>query len=102
VARLSPKASCTTCWASAGFKKIETSVVHRESKSPHFQTMLAVAEKENRLTPSGHWSGSYIQNGRRRFQTRERRLPLKLGKQRVRTHGDGEFLQPHANIKATD
>jgi ArsR family transcriptional regulator len=42
----------------AGFKKIETSVVHRESKSPHFQTILALAEKENRLTPSGHWSGS--------------------------------------------
>ncbi len=43
---------------SAGFKKIETSVVHRESKSPHFQTILALAEKENRLTASGHWSGS--------------------------------------------
>ncbi len=42
----------------AGFKKIEASVVHRESKSPHFQTILAVAEKENRLTASGHWSGS--------------------------------------------
>jgi ubiquinone/menaquinone biosynthesis C-methylase UbiE/DNA-binding transcriptional ArsR family regulator len=42
----------------AGFKKIETSVVHRESKSPHFQTILALAEKENRLTSSGHWSGS--------------------------------------------
>ncbi|WP_395749225.1 ArsR/SmtB family transcription factor [Prosthecobacter sp.] len=42
----------------AGFKKIETSVVHRESQSPHFQTILALAEKENRLTSSGHWSGS--------------------------------------------
>jgi len=41
-----------------GFTKIETSVVHRESKSPHFQTILAMAEKENRLTASGHWSGS--------------------------------------------
>lgn len=29
----------------AGFKNIETSVVHRESKSPHFQTVLAMAEK---------------------------------------------------------
>lgn len=29
----------------AGFKNVETSVVHRESKSPHFQTVLAVAEK---------------------------------------------------------
>ncbi len=44
--------------AKAGFKKIEISVVHRESKSPHFQTILALAEKENRLTASGHWSGS--------------------------------------------
>jgi ubiquinone/menaquinone biosynthesis C-methylase UbiE/DNA-binding transcriptional ArsR family regulator len=43
---------------SAGFKKVETSVVHRENKSPHFQTILALAEKENRLTASGHWSGS--------------------------------------------
>ncbi len=30
-----------------GFKNIETSVVHRESKSPYFQTILAMAEKEN-------------------------------------------------------
>ena len=29
----------------AGFKNIETSIVHRESKSPHFQTVLAMAEK---------------------------------------------------------
>ena len=34
----------------AGFKVIETSVVHRESDSPHFQTLLAIAEKENSLT----------------------------------------------------
>jgi ubiquinone/menaquinone biosynthesis C-methylase UbiE/DNA-binding transcriptional ArsR family regulator len=31
--------------AAAGFRKIETSVVHRESKSPHFQTLLALAER---------------------------------------------------------
>lgn len=31
--------------AEAGFKNIETCIVHRESKSPHFQTVLAVAEK---------------------------------------------------------
>ena len=43
---------------SAGFKKIETSVVHRESKSPHFQTILALAEKENRVTSTGHSAGS--------------------------------------------
>lgn len=29
----------------AGFKNVETKVVHREEKSPHFQTVLAVAEK---------------------------------------------------------
>lgn len=29
----------------AGFGKIDTSVVHREAKSPHFQTVLALAER---------------------------------------------------------
>lgn len=29
----------------SGFKHIETSIVHRESRSPHFQTVLAMAEK---------------------------------------------------------
>jgi ubiquinone/menaquinone biosynthesis C-methylase UbiE len=29
----------------AGFKKVETKVVHREAKSPHFQTVLAVGLK---------------------------------------------------------
>ena len=29
----------------AGFSNIETSVVHRETRSPHFQTVLAIAEK---------------------------------------------------------
>jgi ArsR family transcriptional regulator len=29
----------------AGFKKIETSVVHREEAAPHFETMLAVGDK---------------------------------------------------------
>jgi ArsR family transcriptional regulator len=29
----------------AGFKKIEISVVAREEQSPHFQTILASAEK---------------------------------------------------------
>ncbi len=37
----------------AGFKQIETSVVHRESESPHFQTLLAIAEKENCFTSTG-------------------------------------------------
>jgi ArsR family transcriptional regulator len=30
----------------AGFKNVETKVVHREEKSPHFQTVLALAERE--------------------------------------------------------
>jgi ArsR family transcriptional regulator len=30
---------------STGFRDIETSVVHRETSSPHFQTVLATAEK---------------------------------------------------------
>ena len=30
----------------AGFQKAETSIVHRESQSPHFQTVLAMAERE--------------------------------------------------------
>jgi ubiquinone/menaquinone biosynthesis C-methylase UbiE len=29
----------------AGFRSIETSIVHREEESPHFETLLAVAEK---------------------------------------------------------
>ena len=29
----------------AGFKNVETKIVHREQKSPHFQTMLALGEK---------------------------------------------------------
>lgn len=29
----------------AGFQQIETSVVHREAKNPHFQTLLALAER---------------------------------------------------------
>ena len=35
--------------SSAGFKHVETSVVHRESQSPHFQTILALAEKDIRV-----------------------------------------------------
>lgn len=31
--------------AKAGFREAETSVVHRESQSPHFQTVLALASK---------------------------------------------------------
>lgn len=29
----------------AGFKSVETKVVHRETRSPHFQTVLAIGEK---------------------------------------------------------
>ena len=28
----------------AGFQNIETSIVHRETRSPHFQTVLAMAD----------------------------------------------------------
>lgn len=42
----------------AGFSSVETSVVHRESNSPHFQTILALAEKENRFTSQRHWAGA--------------------------------------------
>ena len=31
---------------SAGFKGVETKVVHRETRSPHFQTVLCVGERE--------------------------------------------------------
>ena len=30
----------------AGFKGVETKVVHRETRSPHFQTVLAIGEKQ--------------------------------------------------------
>lgn len=29
----------------AGFQKVETSIVHRETRSPHFQTVLAIADR---------------------------------------------------------
>ena len=29
-----------------GFKNIETSVVHREEEAPHFETLLAVGDKD--------------------------------------------------------
>jgi len=29
----------------AGFKNVETKIVHREPKSPHFQTVLTIGEK---------------------------------------------------------
>lgn len=31
--------------SAAGFKRVETSIVHRESEAPHFETLLAVGEK---------------------------------------------------------
>lgn len=39
------EASLHAMMSSAGFRGIETSVVHRETSSPHFQTVLATAEK---------------------------------------------------------
>jgi hypothetical protein len=29
----------------AGFQQVETNIVHRENRSPHFQTVLATATK---------------------------------------------------------
>jgi ubiquinone/menaquinone biosynthesis C-methylase UbiE/DNA-binding transcriptional ArsR family regulator len=39
------EAALTEMLTDAGFKEVETSIVHRESKSPHFQTILALGEK---------------------------------------------------------
>lgn len=39
------EADLTEFLNAAGFKEIETSIVHRESKSPHFQTVLALGTK---------------------------------------------------------
>lgn len=39
------EAELTEFMTQAGFRGIETSIVHRESKSPHFQTVLAMGEK---------------------------------------------------------
>ena len=35
----------------AGFTEVQTSVVHKESESPHFQTLLALATKPGRIAP---------------------------------------------------
>lgn len=39
------EAELETSLAKAGFGNIETSVVHKESEAPHFQTLLAIANK---------------------------------------------------------
>jgi ArsR family transcriptional regulator len=39
------EATLTEMLTNAGFKEVETSIVHRESKSPHFQTVLAMGVK---------------------------------------------------------
>ena len=39
------EAELETSLAKAGFGNIETSVVHKESEAPHFQTLLAIAAK---------------------------------------------------------
>ncbi|MDZ4289025.1 MAG: metalloregulator ArsR/SmtB family transcription factor [Prosthecobacter sp.] len=39
------EADLTEMMVQAGFQNIETSIVHRESKSPHFQTVLAMGER---------------------------------------------------------
>jgi ubiquinone/menaquinone biosynthesis C-methylase UbiE/DNA-binding transcriptional ArsR family regulator len=39
------EADLTEMLTDAGFKEVETSIVHRENKSPHFQTVLALGVK---------------------------------------------------------
>jgi len=39
------EADLTEMLTEAGFKEVETSIVHRETKSPHFQTVLALGVK---------------------------------------------------------
>jgi ubiquinone/menaquinone biosynthesis C-methylase UbiE/predicted transcriptional regulator len=39
------EAELETSLAKAGFRNLETSVVHKESEAPHFQTLLAIADK---------------------------------------------------------
>lgn len=36
----------------AGFQNLETSIVHKESEAPHFQTLLAIADKPRPVPPS--------------------------------------------------
>lgn len=36
----------------AGFQNVETSIVHKESEAPHFQTLLAIADKPSRVSHS--------------------------------------------------
>jgi ubiquinone/menaquinone biosynthesis C-methylase UbiE/predicted transcriptional regulator len=39
------EAELETSLAKAGFRNLETSVVHKEPEAPHFQTLLAIADK---------------------------------------------------------
>lgn len=39
------EAELETTLAKAGFRDVETSIVHKETEAPHFQTLLAVADK---------------------------------------------------------
>lgn len=36
----------------SGFQNVETSIVHKESEAPHFQTLLAIANKPSRVSHS--------------------------------------------------
>jgi ubiquinone/menaquinone biosynthesis C-methylase UbiE len=37
----------------AGFRNVETSVVHREAEAPHFQTLLAIGDKTSEIDIGG-------------------------------------------------
>ncbi|MGC2162761.1 MAG: metalloregulator ArsR/SmtB family transcription factor [Silvibacterium sp.] len=41
------EAELETTLAKAGFKNMQTSVVHKETEAPHFQTLLAIADKSS-------------------------------------------------------
>ena len=45
----------------AGFQKLETAIVHRETEPPHFETMLAVGEKAGGFQPLDRRRAHYLE-----------------------------------------
>ena len=46
------EAELETSLGQAGFQNLETSIVHKEAEAPHFQTLLAIADKPNQESHS--------------------------------------------------
>lgn len=46
------EAELETSLGKVGFQNLETSIVHKESEAPHFQTLLAIADKPRPVPPS--------------------------------------------------